>query len=339
MKIVVLAGGLSPERDVSLSSGALIANALMESGYEVMLLDLFFGTDSRDFPPVYHSHKDSVQFSYQIPSAAPDLEAIRAESKTPHSLIGPGVLEICREADSVFLALHGSIGENGQLQAVLDTHGIRYTGTGYTGSLLAMDKDLSKTLMRANGVSTPDWRLVRLSGPQDFSWVPYPCVVKPCSCGSSVGVSMADTPKELEAALDAARKYEDMVLIEEKITGREFSVGILNGKALPVIEIRPLSGFYDYENKYQQGMTEEICPAQISVSLRELLQAQAEKVHQILRLGFYSRVDFLVDEQGRPYCLEANTLPGMTPQSLLPQEAAAQGISYRELCERIAFSK
>ena len=150
---------------------------------------------------------------------------------------------------------------------------------------------------------------------------------------------MADTPKELEAALDAARKYEDMVLIEEKITGREFSVGILNGKALPVIEIRPLSGFYDYENKYQQGMTEEICPAQISVSLRELLQAQAEKVHQILRLGFYSRVDFLVDEQGRPYCLEANTLPGMTPQSLLPQEAAAQGISYRELCERIAFSK
>ena len=150
---------------------------------------------------------------------------------------------------------------------------------------------------------------------------------------------MADTPKELEAALDSARKYEDMVLIEEKITGREFSVGILNGKALPVIEIRPLSGFYDYENKYQQGMTEEICPAQISVSLRELLQAQAEKVHQILRLGFYSRVDFLVDEQGRPYCLEANTLPGMTPQSLLPQEAAAQGISYRELCERIAFSK
>ena len=144
MKIVVLAGGLSPERDVSLSSGALIANALMESGCEVMLLDLFFGADSRDFPPVYHSQKDGVQFSYRIPTAAPDLEAIRAESKTPNSLIGPGVLEICREADSVFLALHGSIGENGQLQAVLDTHGIRYTGTGYTGSLLAMDKTFPK---------------------------------------------------------------------------------------------------------------------------------------------------------------------------------------------------
>ncbi len=339
MKIVVLAGGLSPERDVSLSSGALIANALMESGHDVMLLDLFFGTDSRRFPSVYHNQKEGIQFSYAIPSTAPDLDAIRRESANPGSMIGPGVLELCREADSVFLALHGSIGENGQLQATLDIHGIHYTGTGYVGSLLAMDKDLSKTLMCANSISTPAWRLVHLDEKQDFRWVSYPCVVKPCSCGSSVGVSMAYNPSQLQLALEAARKYESMVLIEQKIVGREFSVGILDGKALPVIEIQPLSGFYDYENKYQQGMTREICPAEIPDSLRELLQEQAEKVHQILRLGFYSRVDFLVDEKGNPWCLEANTLPGMTPQSLLPQEAAAIGISYRELCERIAFCK
>ncbi len=335
MKIVVLAGGLSPERDVSFSSGALIANALMENGHEVMLLDLFLGTDHPDFPPVFRKSGEAPPYSFQIPEKAPDLAAVRAMSPDPESLIGPGILEHCRAADAAFLALHGSIGENGQLQALLDLWGIRYTGTGSVGSMLAMDKDLSKQLLRANGILTPDWKRLDLSTGTPPEGISFPCVVKPCGCGSSVGVTMVEEPSGLRSALEEAKKYEDAVLIEEKIEGREFSVGILDGKALPVIEIRPLAGFYDYKNKYQQGLTEEICPAQIPDSLRELLQRSAEEVHRVLRLGFYSRVDFLADEEGRAFCLEANTLPGMTPQSLLPQEARAAGISYRELCEKI----
>ncbi len=236
----------------------------------------------------------------------------------------------------VFLALHGSIGENGKFQAVFDINGIQYTGTGYVGSLLAMDKDLSKKLMSSNNVLTPKWKYVDLQMETDFNDISYPCVVKPCSCGSSVGVTMVEVPSELNDAIKFAKRYENFVIVEEKIIGREFSVGILNGEALPVIEIKPLTGFYDYKNKYQKGLTEEICPANISNELCCLLQNDALRVHTLLRLGFYSRIDFIVDPNNNAYCLEANTLPGMTPTSLLPQEALANGIPYSDLCEKIA---
>lgn len=335
MKIVVLAGGLSPERDVSFSSGALISNALMEKGHDVMLVDLFLGTRHPGLRPIYRNQRDHTPYAHTVPPQEPDLAALRASVPDQKSLIGEGVLELCRAADRVFLALHGSVGENGQLQAVLDMNGISYTGTGYAGSLLAMDKDLSKQLMRQNGILTADWQYLHVQQAADYNAFVYPCVVKPCSCGSSVGVALVENRQQMRAALAAAGKYEQYVLIEQMIAGREFSVGILNGKALPVIEIRPLSGFYDYKNKYQKGMTQEICPAQLPHSLCSLLQNSALRVHQVLRLGYYSRIDFIVDAKGRAYCLEANTLPGMTPTSLLPQEAAAAGIAYPDLCDRI----
>lgn len=337
MKIVVLAGGLSPERDVSLASGALISNALIAKGHDVMLLDLYLGTNNPDIEPVCINAGTGHRFSYTVPETEPDLEAIRARVPHQDTLIGEGVLALCGEADAVFLALHGSIGENGKLQAVLDVHGIRYTGTGYIGSLLAMDKDLSKRLMAAAHILTPAWQRLDLQANEIPASVSYPCVVKPCSCGSSVGVTMAQNAEDLQNALVLARKYEDTVIIEERIEGREFSVGILAGRALPVIEIKPVTGFYDYKNKYQKGLTEEICPAELSPEMRELLQSSALRVYETLRLGFYSRVDFIVDKFGRAHCLEANTLPGMTPTSLLPQEASAEGIPYEELCEQIVL--
>ncbi len=335
MKIIVLAGGLSPERDVSLASAALIANALIENGHDVMLLDLYLGENNPAIEPVYRNSSSAYRFSYAVPEHEPDLAAIAASANNGGCLIGRGVMELCKAADAVFLGLHGSVGENGQLQAAFDLHGVRYTGTGYIGSLLAMDKDVTKRLLRENHILTADWTYVNLNESLELGAVAYPCVVKPCSCGSSVGVSIVENEAQLLDAINGAKKYEDHVLLEKKIEGREFSVGILDGEALPVIEIRPLSGFYDYKNKYQEGLTEEICPADISEDVRELLQSSAKAVHKALRLGFYSRVDFILDRDNNAFCLEANTLPGMTPTSLLPQEALAAGISYGALCERI----
>ncbi len=338
MRIVVLAGGLSPERDVSLSSGCLIANALLENGHEVLLLDLYKGLDYHGGLDELYANSRTKRYQYSVPQHEPDLEKLIKETGNGTSLIGKNVIEICKSADVVFLALHGSIGENGQLQAVFDCFGICYTGTGYTGSLLAMDKAISKELMRYNGIPTPDWITLDLekdSLDNLLENIELPCVIKPCSCGSSIGVSIVNDKYELDRAIDYAKKYETRLLIEKVIEGREFSVGILEGKALPVIEIIPKVGFYDYRNKYQPGLTEEICPARISTALTERLQEAAEKVHKILRLGDYSRIDFMADKDNNIYCLEANTLPGMTPTSLLPQEAKVIGLSYNQLCERI----
>jgi D-alanine-D-alanine ligase len=338
MKIVVIAGGLSPERDVSLSSGALIANALMDNGHDVLLLDLYLGLNEPVHDSLFITRSAGKRFYCQVPAAEPDLARIKCESGNGDDLIGPNVLSICRLADVTFIALHGSIGEDGRLQAVFDTCGIRYTGTGYIGSLLAMDKDLAKKMMRQNGIRTPAWQVVdlRQNAACDTHPIACPCVVKPLSCGSSVGVTIVETMSELDQALAAARHFDESVLIEDKINGREFSAGILDGTALPVIEIIPKTGFYDYKNKYQAGMTAEICPAQLDAGKTLELQDLALSVHRVLRLGYYSRIDFIMDAGGEFYCLEANTLPGMTPTSLLPQEAQAAGISYSELCERIA---
>lgn len=335
MRIIVLAGGLSPERDVSLSSGSLIANALIENGHDVMLLDLFLGRENKEILPIYRNKNSKYKFEYVVPEKEPDLTAIKSSVISDSNFIGNGVIDLCKDADMVFMGLHGSSGENGQLQATFDMYGINYTGTKYIGSLLAMDKDISKKLMRENGILTADWQHIKLNDHNDFSNIKYPCVVKPCSCGSSVGVTIVENKEQLNSAIDYAKKYEEYVIIEDKIEGREFSVGILNGKALPVIEIKPLCGFYDYKNKYQKGLTKEICPADISDEISQFLQNNALAVHNTLRLGFYSRIDFILDDNNDAYCLEANTLPGMTPTSLLPQEALAAGISYNELCNII----
>lgn len=339
MKIVVLAGGLSPERDVSLSSGSLIANALREAGHRVLLLDVYEGTSSEenDMEKLFED-KTGIPYSYKVPKTAPDLAEIKSRNNNGEALIGRNVLKLCQMADIVFIALHGAMGENGQIQAAFDVMGIKYTGSGYIGSLLAMDKDISKKLMSQADIPTAEWAVFEgdgISAAAVADKVGLPCVVKPCSSGSSIGVSIVDSIDELEAALNAAKLVEPQILVEKKVIGREFSVGILDGKALPVIEIIPKQGFYDYANKYQSGCTEEICPANLSAEDTVRVQDLALRTHEVLRLGTYSRVDFIMDEKGEFICLEANTLPGMTPTSLIPQEALVNGISYVELCNKI----
>ncbi len=337
MNIAVLAGGISPERKVSLTSASLITNALIKKGHSVALMDIAKNIDS-----------ESIVFSRtEVP-----INSVDELSPTPEMLsemeaelgakIGHGIIEVCKRADVVFLALHGGIGENGQLQAILDSHGIhRYTGSDCTGSLLAMDKDIAKILLRAANIPTPNW--VMLSKRSDALQtaeenIGYPCVIKPNGCGSSVGVALVNNREELACALDNAFSYESSVMCEQLIRGRELTVGILAGEVLPAIEIIPKDGFYDYKNKYQAGRTTELCPAPITDGQFRMLADETKRGFDALHLSMYSRFDYIIShEDGLAYCLEANTLPGMTPTSLLPQMAAAVGIEYGELCERLCM--
>lgn len=339
MKIAVLAGGLSPEREVSLTSGSLIANALMAEGHAVLLVDAYLGTELDPAVPIETVFRTDAHYVHSVSESEPDLVALKRESGMGDALIGKNVIAVAKAADVVFLALHGASGENGQIQATLDSYGIRYTGSGYVGSLLAMDKDISKKLMLAAGVLTPNGLTVETDS-ADLSEIEekvgYPCVVKPCSCGSSVGINMVGNREELSEAIALAQKYENRILVERRIVGREFTMGVLDGVPLPPVEIIPKAGFYDYKNKYQAGLTEEICPAVISDRECKLLGRISLKAFDALRLRDYARFDYIRDEEGNFWCLEANTLPGMTPTSLLPQEAAAAGISYGALCVRLA---
>lgn len=334
MKIVVLAGGISTERDVSLSSGAKITNALRENGHEVAYVDSFLGV--KDKHNVFKTKEDNVIESYLIPDNPPSIEELKKQKKTK-GLFGENVLEICQEADIVFIALHGAFGEDGRVQATLESLGIRYTGSGYRGSAIAMDKDFTKRIINDGGVLTAKWVRVTddMSSQDIMNELEFPMVVKPSNGGSSVGISIVKNEDELSNALTLARGYDKKILVEEYIDGREFSVGILDGKALPPIEIIPKEGFYDYKNKYQAELTEEICPANLSEEETKMLQEAALKAHQLLMLRGYSRVDFIRKTEGQYVFLEVNTLPGMTPTSLLPQEAKAVGIDYNDLCNRI----
>ena len=344
MKIVVLAGGLSTERDVSFKTGEMVTKALRENGHQVILLDVFMGYSDKeeDLTGIFdRAEAVSVKVA-AIPETAPDLEKVKAQSKDQSdNFFGPNVIELCRMADIVFMALHGENGENGKIQAAFDLFGIRYTGTGYLGSALAMNKGMAKQLFLENGIPTP--RGTSLKRGEDAAKIEtcgihFPCVVKPCSGGSSIGVSIVHDKAEYEQALKEAFRWENELVIEEYVKGREFSVGVIDFQALPIIEIAPVEGFYDYKNKYKAGSTVETCPAELSEQITKEMQGYAEKVAEVLGLNTYSRTDFLLDEEGRIFCLEANTLPGMTPTSLLPQEAKVTGVDFNQLCEKLIES-
>ncbi len=333
MKVAVICGGLSNERDVSLSSGVGIAGALRGKGHQVALVDLFLGW-TEPFAAVEDVFTAEDRPSdFAVGEDAPDLAAVRA-MRPGQGLVGPHVLEICQAADIAFLALHGEEGENGKLQAWFDINGVRYTGSGYLGSAIAMNKSLSKTLLREAGVPVAESVTVR-KGHTPAKKPPFPCVVKPCSGGSSVGTTIVRDPEEYDAALALAFQYEDSVLAESFIDGRELTVGVLDGKAMPVTEIIPKSGFYDYKNKYQPGMTDEPCPAPITAEQTAAIQALAERAYETLHLEAYGRVDFIMGRDGVFYCLEANTLPGMTPTSLIPRMGRAMGMDYGTLCQAL----
>lgn len=339
MKIVVLAGGLSPERNVSLSSGTMIAEALRTLGHRAALVDMFFGLEDYDGTLEEFFDAPISQAGKKVDRRAPDLEEIKAARKWKSpSAFGQGVLELCQLADIVFIAMHGTCGEDGRVQATFDLLGIPYTGAGYLSSGVAMDKDMTKRLIMGLGVDTPTWIRVDYTE-KDIdrltSTTPVPCVVKPVDSGSSIGVAIAKDKKELHAALLDGLKLGGRCVLEQYVAGREIQVALLGDRALPSIEIIPKEGFYDYENKYQPGAAEEICPSPIPPEWEKKVGDSALKVFRALGLSVYSRADFIVDENGIPWFLEINTLPGMTPTSLVPQEAAAVGISYPELCQRI----
>lgn len=329
MKIVVLCGGLSSEREVSLTSGSHVANSLRSRGHEVLLLDMYLGYEGRlsSVDKLFTTEIEDIFAT--VKAKAPDI------MQSGGVRLGKNVLEICRCADIVFLALHGEDGEDGKIQATFDLNGIKYTGSGYLGSAIAMNKSLSKLIFEANDIPTPPSITLQKSSPRQCPpW--YPCVVKPCSGGSSVGTSIVRNDEEYFKALKLAFEYEETVLVEKFISGRELTVGLLNGKAMPSIEIVTKNGWYDYKNKYQPNSIEEICPAPLSEKDSERLTQLAEKVYTVLFQDVYSRVDFILDDtDGEIYCLEANSLPGMTPMSLIPQMAKTMGLDFGELCEKI----
>ncbi len=343
MKIIVLAGGYSNERDVSLSSGASICRALRERGHKAYLLDAFLGLEypSDRLSEVFDLPDGGLGIAADVHTKEPDLDALW--DSRPGDLagyLGPNVLKLCGMADITFLALHGGIGENGKLQAAFDVLGIRYTGPNSLGCALAMDKGVTKEIFRMQGIPSPagtNLRRRNKNTPLSSLGLRLPVVVKPCSGGSSLGVHIARTKEEYRKAIEESFAREEEIVIETFIDGREYACGIFDGKALPLVEIIPKDGFFDYLHKYQLGAADEICPAQsLNSEQTAFIQAAGEKAFAALRLDVYSRADFIVDNNtGECYCLEVNSLPGMTSASLLPKAAKAAGYEYGEFCELI----
>ena len=342
MKIVVLSGGFCTERHVGLVSGSGVCRALREKGHQAIFVDMFMGLEN------YHGKledifdaPDGLLEKVAIEETAPDLEAVRAarQDKSP-SLLGKDVLKVCAMADVVFLAMHGANGEDGRIQATLDLVGVPYTGSGYLGSAMAMDKAVTKRMMDSLGIRTAPWVDVHYTKddiPRLTRELMVPCAVKMVNGGSSIGMALPDTREELEKALYDLLPYGGHVVVEKKIKGREIQIAVLGDTYLPAVEIIPNGEYFDYVCKYQKGGAEEICPAPISDEEWRQVGEMALKLHQGLGLAVYSRSDFLLDAEGKAWCLEINTLPGMTPTSLVPQEAAQVGLSYADLCEKIVL--
>lgn len=326
MKITVLMGGTSSERNVSLASGIRIVEALRSRGHTVTALDPAKG--------VISAAEESALSTGKVGTEPPSLESL---SKFAEGAFLPNLTSMkeVKDADVAFLALHGGQGEDGTIQALLDMAHVRYTGSGHLSSALAMDKDLSKKLFREAKVKTADWLMAPATTERVEGILGLPVVVKPSKQGSTVGLTLVKKREDLAPAIEEAGKYDDEVMIERFIPGRELTVGILGEIALPVGEILPKHEIYDYECKYTAGMATEEFPAKLSPEATEKVQQQAVAAFKALKLRGYARIDFRLTSEGEFYCLEANTLPGMTELSLIPQGAAAMGISFPELCERI----
>jgi D-alanine-D-alanine ligase len=321
VKIAVLFGGESVERDVSAASAAQVVGALRSQGHEVVSVDANRGA----LPPAEEKAllTGRIDALPPAPAAGPGLPAVVAR------------LDL-RDVDLVFLALHGGTGEDGTIQAMLDLAGLPYTGTGRLGSSLGMDKDISKRLFLAAGIPTPDWLMAPVDAATVGARLGFPVIVKPNAEGSTVGLSLVQDPSALQAAVEAAGRFDGSVLVERYVAGRELTVGVLDDEPLAVGEIIPARGeIFDYESKYQAGAAEEIFPADLTPEQTRAVQALGLAAHRALKLECYSRADFRMDGDGRLWCLEVNTLPGLTAGSLLPRSAAAVGISFPELCQRI----
>lgn len=345
MNIIVLAGGLSPERDVSLTSGASICTALNEKGHNAYLLDVYLGIeyDKDKLDEVFTIPSSGLEISKGISTTLPNLKEIKAMRKgNDPAAFGPNVIDLCLMADITFLALHGSIGENGKIQAAFDLLGIKYTGPNSFACALTMDKLVTKQIFKMSGIPTPRGKSLNIHE-KDTTLkelgMHLPLVVKPCNNGSSIGVHICHTQKEFDDALKQSfiDFPEDEIIIEPYIKGREFASGIFAGKALPLVEILPKGDKFDYESKYQAGAATELCPPQsIDEETCRAIECACEEAFKILHMDVYARADFIVDDKdGRFYCFEMNSLPGMTPASLIPKAAKAAGMDYGDFCEAI----
>ena len=292
--VVVIQGGTSAEREISLRSGAAITNALKTKGYPVFCFD-------------------------------PKTDKL-SELMT-------------QKIDAVFIALHGKHGEDGEIQGCLEFLKIPYTGSNVLASALCYDKILTQIFLAQFEIPMPSLSSFKFSYWKERGWnqkgFRFPLIVKPSREGSTFGITVVHKPERLDAAIEEAAKFCEDILIEEYIQGKEMTVGLLNGKALPVVEICPQSGFFDFEAKYTKGKTEYYTPARIPEKISDHLKILSEKIFEVMGLSGAPRVDFMLDESDRPYFLEVNTIPGMTETSLLPKAAKAQGISFEDLCEEI----
>jgi D-alanine-D-alanine ligase len=326
MRIAVLFGGTSEERDVSVASGAQVVRALTGLGHTVIAVDTARG--------VLPAHEHARLLSAGVAAVEPAADTLAQLSGGSSSLVARA--SDLRDVDVVFVALHGGSGEDGTLQALLDLAGIPYTGSGHLGSAFAMDKDVSKRLFRAADVPTPDWLMAPTTAAVATATLGLPVVVKPNKQGSTVGLTVVRDGQDLDAAISVAAQYDDEVMVERFVAGRELTVGILEGSPLAVGEITPrFSAVFDYASKYQPGGAEDVFPADLPVETTRLVQRLGLQAHRAVKAGPYSRVDFRLDADQQPWCLEVNTVPGMTSTSLLPQSAAAVGIPFPELCDRI----
>jgi D-alanine-D-alanine ligase len=328
MRVTVITGGATAERTVAFAGAAQVVAALRSRGHQVYVVDLATGT--------LNEESERRWLAPDVGTALPALDGL-AERERRMLLGGLAELAVIQGADVLFPVVHGGAGEGGLLQAVLEVVGIPYTGSGPLGSALAMDKDLSKRLFREAGVPTPAWQMT--PPPMTAAGIKralgWPVIVKPSKQGSTVGLSLVKRVAALPEAIAEASRWDDEVMIEQFIPGRELTVGVLGDEALPVGEIVPRHELFDYECKYTPGMSEETFPAAIARRLARRLQEHALRAHRALKLGGYSRIDFRVTPRGGIFCLEANNLPGLTGTSLYPQAARAAGIGYADMCERI----
>ena len=323
ISVALLVGGTSPEREVSKNTGKSVYKALNDLGYKVKVIDPAFGLNQPEEVEKYFGEKDFTERS--------NRNFVEAVNST-----------LFDDIDVAFIALHGKWGEDGAVQSLLELRGIRYTGSGVLASSLAMDKSMTKVMFQHFDVNTPRWFVINKTE-TDFSIIKakinkffgYPCVVKPNDEGSTIGLTICRGDVEVLAAVEKAREFSKKVLVEEYIPGHELTVAVLGQQAFPVLEIKPKSGFYDYENKYTAGKTEYVVPADLPDNVSKHLRQQAQLAFNSVGCESYARVDFRVTNDFKAYCLEVNTLPGMTSTSLFPKMAGAAGVSFEDLIDRI----
>ena len=323
IKIALILGGTSPERKVSKSTALSIYKALKTLGYETVLVDPAYGENQPEDINAFFDEKDFTEISNE--------NYVKALN-----------MKLFDSVDLAFLALHGKWGEDGTLQSLLELKGIKYTGSKVLSSAITMDKTMSKILFQHYGIRTPKWVTVNCKNyklsPLVFeikTEIKFPCVIKPNDQGSTVGLTICENESSVDEAVKLALQFSDKALIEEFIKGRELTVGIVGDQVFPVLEIKPKHDIYDYECKYTPGMSEYEVPAKISDELSDKLKKTSLDAFKALSCEGYARVDFILDENSVDYCLEVNTLPGMTSTSLVPKVAKAAGISFEELIDRI----